>query len=242
MRLDFLIASAAAAHNEADREYSSFSLLPRLPVPGKQHASRLAPHVLHGLADGRQLRFHQPSGEDSVESGDDDVVGNPDTGLLEESDHAEGGLVRAADQGLRQSARILSPRTNPPCIHRTWRRSHPTARRWNRDHVPRGISGRRRSGRRRRPNRSRRRTPSRRHDGRLQDGRRSVSFPRCCRIAGTRQAGSRRTHPPSQAGRSSPAWRGEVCCYIRSASEPAHRPARRCRSPTYGRPSPTQPP
>ena len=56
------------------------------------------------LADGRQLRFHQPSGEDSVESGDDDVVGNPDTGLLEESDHAEGGLVRAADQGLRQSA------------------------------------------------------------------------------------------------------------------------------------------
>ena len=50
------------------------------------------------------LRFHQPSGEDSVESGDDDVVGNPDTGLLEESDHAEGGLVRAADQGLRQSA------------------------------------------------------------------------------------------------------------------------------------------
>lgn len=67
-------------------------------------ASRLAPHVLHGLADGRQLRFHQPSGEDSVESGDDDVVGNPDTGLLEESDHAEGGLVRAADQGLRQSA------------------------------------------------------------------------------------------------------------------------------------------
>lgn len=102
--LRFLIASAAAAHNEADREYSSFSLLPRLPVPGKQHASRLAPHVLHGLADGRQLRFHQPSGEDSVESGDDDVVGNPDTGLLEESDHAEGGLVRAADQGLRQSA------------------------------------------------------------------------------------------------------------------------------------------
>lgn len=92
MRLDFLIASAAAAHNEADREYSSFSLLPRLPVPGKQHASRLAPHVLHGLADGRQLRFHQPSGEDSVESGDDDVVGNPDTGLLEEFDHAEGGL------------------------------------------------------------------------------------------------------------------------------------------------------
>ena len=158
MRLDFLIASAAAAHNEANREYSSFSLLPRLPVPGKQHASRLAPHVLHGLADGRQLRFHQPSGEDSVESGDDDVVGNPDTGLLEESDlekgltenksFAEIGRTIGKDSStISKEVRLHAHTkerpdagyTNPPCIHRTWRKSHPTEPLWSLARVPRGI-------------------------------------------------------------------------------------------------------